>query len=145
MASPIRLSEEFIEKVEQASEKSMRSLPKQVEYWAQLGEVLERYLNRQDLEALFSGRIEIHISPKTVSAPDMDQVFDELESDRRNNVLNTKVIPAKSWIEISREKPGFLLRVNADGSRELGSIIKGKFEPLKTNSAGRKSKARRSS
>jgi hypothetical protein len=130
MATPLRLSEKLVEKAKKVARTSMRSAPKQVEHWAHIGQKVEPFLTSTDLTALANGEVEIRVVRKKSAPIEVDRVFDELEKDRSEGTLHSKIVQSKIWYEASKKKPGFLDRVSASGKRETGKFIDGLFKVL---------------
>ena len=130
MAIPLRLSEKLIEKARKEARSSMRSVPKQIEHWARIGQEVEPFLSTTDLTALANGEVKIQIVRKKSGPVDVDSVFSELEKDRSEGSLHSKVVQSKVWYEASKKKSGFLDRVSANGKRETGRFVDGIFKVL---------------
>ncbi|MDR3126145.1 MAG: ParD-like family protein [Rickettsiales bacterium] len=52
----VRLSSEIIDAAKAAAVRNLRSLPKQIEYWAELGRIMERDESRPNEETLAAVR-----------------------------------------------------------------------------------------
>lgn len=127
MPSSIRISDELAEKAEEVSATSLRTTTKQIEYWAVLGQELEPLLSPIDIQALLSHDAELKVVRKDSKPVDMDVVLQRLEGDRLTGKLHTQVVHSDVWYEASVSHPGFLDRVNKNGSRETGTFNDGKF------------------
>jgi hypothetical protein len=55
-SSTVRLSSEIIDAAKTAAARNLRSLPKQIEYWAQLGRIMERDESNPNDETLAAVR-----------------------------------------------------------------------------------------
>jgi ParD-like antitoxin of type II ParDE toxin-antitoxin system len=128
MASPMRLDNVLVQEAETVAERNKRSVPKQIEYWAELGRAVERVLNPTDVLAVTQGLAEIQlIVPKSARvAP--DDVFAALEHDRAHSQLASKVTRAVLSYEASTAKPGLLDRVQNNGQRDTGRFVDGEFQ-----------------
>lgn len=126
----LRLSNDLVSEAEIQSHVSKRSVPMQIEYWASIGHAIEEYLTPKDVDALFSGRAEVHIEPKVSRPANLSAVFGQLEADRRSGDLQKKVVTSKEWFEISKDRPGHLVKVTSDGSRTIGKFEDGEFKAL---------------
>jgi hypothetical protein len=128
MASPMRLDNVLVQEAETVAERNKRSVPKQIEYWAELGRAVERVLNPTDVLAVTQGLAEIQlIVPKSARvAP--DDVFAALEHDRAHSQLAPKVTRAALYYEASTAKPGLLDRVQPNGQRDMGRFVDGEFQ-----------------
>jgi hypothetical protein len=134
MSSPLRLSEKLLEKAEKYVKTSFRSVPKQIEFWANIGQEVESIMTPADLAALANGEVEVKIFRKRSLPVDMDEVFSAIEQDRRSGVLSSKVVRDNVWYEESKEHPGYLIRMNAaSGKRVLGNFEGGVFRIQKSH------------
>jgi hypothetical protein len=99
MASPLRLNAALIEAAEREGAVQKRSVPRQIEFWAELGKAVERVIGPADVVAVIQGIKKIKVEPVTSTAAD----------------------PAAIFYETSLSRPGLLDRVNtATGERQTG-------------------------
>lgn len=131
MSVPIRVSDELLKEAKQQTKTSLRSLTKQIEFWAQIGKEAEMNMTPADIAALANGEVEIKVIRKKSSPIDFDNVFQEIESDRKTGRLQAKVLKDKVWYEESPSTPGLFFRVTNDGAKTPGKFIEGKFVPEK--------------
>lgn len=69
--------------------------------------------------------------PLQSNSINMDDVFNDLESDRKKGTLSQKVTSARIYYEASLQKEGYLDRVDSvTGRRETGQFEEGEFRPL---------------
>lgn len=130
MANPLRLDPGLIQAAERASLIQKRSVPKQIEFWATLGQAVENVINYSDIFAILQGLKKITIEPVLPAAVDPEDVFSELEKSRQNGQLAGKVTPGRVYYEASRSRPGLLDRVDtATGERRTGQFRNGEFIP----------------
>jgi hypothetical protein len=128
MASPMRLDHNLIHEAESVAERNKRSVPKQIEYWAELGRAVERVLSPNDVIAISQGLVEVQlVAPKTMRV-DADDVFAALEQDRRQGALAARVTRAAISYEASVSRAGLLDRIYADGRRDTGRFVDGEFQ-----------------
>lgn len=128
MASPMRLDNGLVQEAETVAERNKRSVPKQIEYWAELGRAVERALNPTDVLAVSQGLAEIQlVVPKSVRV-EPDDVFGALEHDRAQSQLAPQVTHAATYYEASITRPGLLDRVQSSGRRETGRFVDGEFK-----------------
>jgi len=125
----LRLSNNLMKKAAKEVKLSYRSVPKQIEFWANIGQQVEAKMTPADLVALAAGEIEI--VRKKSSPVAMEDVFAKLESDRRDGSLAAKIAADRVWYEESEEHPGHLVRVDiASGERTMGLFKAGVFHLL---------------
>ena len=131
MANPLRLNPELLEAAERASLVQKRSVPKQIEFWATLGQAVENVIDYSDIFAILQGLKKISIEPVEPVAVPAEDVFATLENGRADGGLEEKVTRAVIYYEASRRRPGLLDRVNtATGERCTGQFRNGEFQAL---------------
>ncbi|MET0379538.1 MAG: hypothetical protein ABW049_11160 [Spongiibacteraceae bacterium] len=128
MASPMRLDNGLVHEAENVAERNKRSVPKQIEYWAELGRAVERVLSPTDVIAISQGLVEVQlVAPKAVRA-EADDVFATLEQHRSEGLLARSVARARVSYEVSVSRAGLLDRIHADGRRDTGRFVDGEFQ-----------------
>jgi hypothetical protein len=131
MSIPVRLDDHLVHEAEVEGASHKRTPPKQIEYWAEIGKAVARFVPSGDLLALMQGFAEVRVEPRPSVAVDPSKVFAGLERDREAGILPQAVTRAKVWYEASRSRSGMLDRVQADGTRETGHFRDGEFIPDK--------------
>ena len=128
MASPMRLDSALIAAAEREAIIQKRSIPKQIEFWAELGKAVEHIIGFDDVIAITQGLKRIELEPLVSAVADPDDVFDTLEAQRAMGTLSENVTSAPVYFEASKTRPGFLDRVTrASGKRETGRFQNGEF------------------
>lgn len=127
MTSPMRLNPELVRAAEAESLLHKRSVPRQIEYWAELGRQLAAILSMEDLLAVRQGLARVEVRPVEAAPVDTDEVFAEVEELRESGGLYEAVTDADFHYEPSRHKPGMLDKVYRNGRRETGSFRDGEF------------------
>ena len=133
MVSPVRLDSELLQQAELAGRLNKRSAPKQIEYWAEIGKTLENSLNAQDLIAISQGLATVHLQPVASPTLDPDHIFAELDMRRNSGSLSAAITQAQPYYQASRQRPGLLECVYADGHRETGHFQNGVFVTVVDN------------
>lgn len=129
MASPMRLDSALIAAAEREAAIQKRSIPKQIEFWAELGKAVEHVIGMDDVIAITQGLKRIELENLVSSTAEPDDVFDSLEESRASGSLFEKVSAAPMYFEASPSRPGFLDRVNStSGKRETGRFQNGEFK-----------------
>ncbi|MBT3272614.1 MAG: hypothetical protein HN368_05635 [Spirochaetales bacterium] len=129
--SPIRLNPALIAAAKKAGSIKKRSAPKQVEFWAEIGKAVELTMDINDVYAVIQGLKKITVESVKSVPVDPADVFGDLEESRKKGELAKKVTSATVYFEVSKEKQGFLDRVNsATGQRQTGQFHNGEFEIL---------------
>ncbi len=121
----------LISAAEREGKLQKRSIPKQIEFWAELGKSVERVIEHADVFAVLQGLKKINVEPAASVTAASDDVFSALEKSRKNGELTNAVTTAAVYYEASTERPGLLDRVNTvTGKRCSGQFRDGKFKVL---------------
>ena len=130
-----RIDSKLAEQAEREARIENRSKAKQLEYWAKLGRAISSKLNLADAIAVTQGVKEIKLEfpqPLQSNPIDTDDIFNDLESDRKKGTLSQKVTSARIYYEASLCKEGYLDKVDSvTGKRETGQFEDGEFRPLR--------------
>lgn len=128
MASPMRLDSALVAAAEREGAMQKRSIPKQIEFWAELGKAVEHIIGMEDVIAITQGLKKIELEPVTSMPASPDDVFDTLENSRTKGTLSGQVTSAAVYYEASLSRPGLLDKVDsASGKRETGLFLNGEF------------------
>ncbi len=126
---PIRLDPKLIALAKKEGSIKKRSVPKQIEYWAELGKAIESAIDLKDVYAIIQGFCKLNVESLESNAVDPNKVFDSLEKKRKSGELSKKVTSSSIYFEASQTKPGLLDRVDiTTGKRQTGRFHNGKFE-----------------
>jgi len=129
-----RIDSKLAEQAEREARIEHRSKAKQFEYWAKLGRAISSKLHLADAIAVTQGLKEIRLEypqPLQSISIDTDDIFNDLESDRKKETLSQKVTSARIYYEASLSKEGCLDKVDSvTGRRETGQFEDGEFRPL---------------
>jgi hypothetical protein len=122
MSQPVKLSDALVLDARLAGETLQRSIAGQVEFWARLGRSVERLLQGQQVMELSSKGSPRPLSEciETVDSPEGRQ--------RVAAFLGSQPFP---HYEPHPDRPGLLLRIEADGRRTVGRFVNRRFQPLK--------------
>jgi len=132
MTSPIRLDPELVAAAERIGTIRKRSVPKQIEFWAELGKTVEHVLGLTDALAIIQGLKKIKVESIASVTVNPKNVFDYLENSRKNGNLAEKVTSSVIYYEASLSRPGLLDRVDSNsGERHTGQFHNGKFKVYK--------------
>lgn len=123
----IRVSEELFGRAEEHARITHRSPPKQIEYWSQLGRILENSLGSVELYALLAGTKSIAtLRLASAEVPDMATVRSELDADRVAGALAASVTSAPVSYDLADDGVT-LRRHDADGAIACGALVDGTF------------------
>lgn len=129
MTSPIRLNSALVAAAEKEGTIQKRSVPKQIEFWAELGKSVARVMDLSDVFAIIQGLKKVKVEPVTSVAVDPSDVFNSLENKRKSGNLAEKVTSSAVYYEASLSQQGLLDRVNSyTGERETGQFHNGEFK-----------------
>jgi len=119
MSQPVKLSDELVLDARLTAELAERSIAGQIEYWAQLGRALEPLL--QGAQALALRRAG--------TARPLSQCLQSVDSlkGRRRVAEHLKSQPFPHY-EPAPNRPGMLVRIEADGTRTVGRFVKREFK-----------------
>ena len=126
--SPVRLQQELMQSATLAGARQHRSAAEQIEYWAALGQQVAGVLDPDKLLDVLTGLAALKVVPVTSVAVDSEQAFAALEHQRRSGQLSRSVSSASLRYQASRDLPGLLEEINANGTRRLGHFRGGRFE-----------------
>ena len=128
MANPMRLDSTLVEAAKREAALQKRSIPKQIEFWAELGKAVERVIGMEEVVAITQGLKKLKLENVDSSSAKPDDVFDSLEQIRASGSLSGNVSAAVVYYEASTQRPGLLDKVNtASGERQTGHFRNGKF------------------
>ncbi len=133
MSTPMRLNDHLVHEAEIEAVVQKRSTPKQIEYWAEIGQVVARMVSGSELLSIVQGVSQINVVQNPSSSVSTSDVLKALESDRHDGTLSHSVTQTQVWYESSQEHPGILDRVTASGQRESGQFHEGEFIPSSSN------------
>ncbi len=129
-----RIDANLAKQAEREARVENRSKAKQLEYWAKLGKAISSKLHIADAIAVTQGLKEIRLeysNPLQTDSIDSVIIFNDLENDRKKNILSQKVTSARIYYEASLSREGFLDKVDSmTGKRETGQFENGEFRPL---------------
>ena len=129
MTSPIRLNSALVAAAEKEGTIQKRSVPKQIEFWAELGKAVARVMDLSDVFAIIQGLKKVKVEPVMSVAVDPSDVFNSLENKRKSGNLAEKVTSSAVYYEASLSQQGLLDRVNSyTGERETGQFHNGEFK-----------------
>ena len=124
----LRLDSALVEEAEREAMVENRSKAKQIEHWARLGKAISSKLSLADAFSVAQGIKKIKLEPVQSIIIDSDNIFNDLENDRKKGVLAQKVTSARVYYEASKSRFGFIDRIDsATGKRQTGEFENGRF------------------
>ena len=128
-SSPVRLQEQLMRSAAMAGALHQRSAAQQVEYWSALGREVAGMVDPEQLLAVQAGLARLRVEPVRAAAVPPAQVFAALDHDRLSGSLAQAVCSAPVRYQACRSHPGYLERIDADGSCTIGRFTEGVFRP----------------
>ena len=119
MSQPVKLSDSLVIDARLAGESFERSIAGQVEFWAKLGRAVEPLLQGDQVLALCRSA-----SARPLSAC-MKAVDSEEGRKRVSEYLQSQPFP---HYEPAPGRPGYLIRIEADGLRTVGRFVNREFK-----------------
>ncbi|MFL5404641.1 MAG: TA system antitoxin ParD family protein [Myxococcales bacterium] len=123
MGQPVKLSEALVLDARLAGEIAERSIASQIEFWARLGRAAELIL-RTDALLRLKQRGEVHPLSECLESVDSDE-----GRERVGAYLASRPYP---HFEAAPGRPGYLVRIEADGTRRTGRFVNREFKAIKS-------------
>jgi hypothetical protein len=119
MSQPVKISDDLLLDARLTGEIAKRSIAGQIEYWAQLGRAIEPLLEGARALAL----------QKAGRAKPLSDCLEDVDSPqgRRRVADHLKSLPFPHYQPDPR-RPGFLIRIEADGRRSMGRFVGRRFK-----------------
>jgi hypothetical protein len=126
MSQPVKLSNELVVEARLAGEVLQRSIARQVEFWARLGQAVEPFLQGHQVRALSQN------APSSSLSACLDSV-DSPEGRRRvADFLRSQPYP---HYEPAPRARGMLVRIEANGRRTVGRFVNREFRPAEVKTS----------
>lgn len=126
-SNPLRLDDALVQAAQAVARRNKRSLPRQIEYWAELGRAVEAVVDPSALIALQEGLARLVVEMMPSEPLRSADVFGDLEQARSDGSLPSRASDARVRYQASQEAPGYLEQVRADGTTTLGKFRGGRF------------------
>jgi hypothetical protein len=120
MAQPVKLSDQLVVDARLSGEINERSIAGQVEFWARLGRAAERILRTDHLLMLKRMGDTASISQS------LEAIGTAKGRQRLAQVLQQRSYP---HFEAAEGRPGFVVKIDADGRRTVGRFVRRVFTP----------------
>ena len=121
MSQPVKLSDGLVLDARLAGQVVERSIAGQVEFWARLGRSVDLLLEGQQVLALC----------RSATARPLSACLESVDStegrERVAHFLESQPFP---HYQPHPERPGLLVRIEANGSRKVGRFVKRQFQPI---------------
>lgn len=121
MGQPVKLSDALVLDARVTAERAERSIAGQIEFWARIGKAVEPFLSGNATRALHKASDQpLSELLQTVGLPQGQE--------RLSAYLQSQPFP---HFEPATDRPGYLHRVEQDGTRTLGRFVNREFVPAK--------------
>jgi ParD-like antitoxin of type II bacterial toxin-antitoxin system len=118
MSQPVKLSDALVLEARIAAEAQERSIAGQVEYWAKLGNRIERLFDGRQIEAL----------RKTTEAPTVGQLLEVVDTPKGREMfqafLESEPYP---HYRAHPDANGYLIRTEENGKETIGRFVNRQF------------------
>src|SRR5262245_52779568 len=122
MGQPVKLSESLVVDARLAGELTERSIAAQIEFWARLGRAAELLMRTESVLRL-KQRGEDRPLSECLASVDTD-------AGRRRTRAYLESRPYPHFAPA--ERPGMVVKIDEDGTRTLGRLVKRQFVPAST-------------
>jgi hypothetical protein len=126
-ASPIRLQENLMRAAESTAKRFHRSTAEQIEYWADLGKTVASSLDPDILLSVSAGLSILKAEPVFSAPIDPDAVFQSLENEREEGVLQSTISTNSVKYQASTQHLGYLEQIDLNGTITIGRFDNGQF------------------
>lgn len=127
----IRLENSLMLAAKNAAVVNKRTAVEQIEYWAELGRNVSRFVDSEALIACSSGLAELKVEKVDAKPVNPMDVFNTLELSRDSGELAKSITSTAFRYKASDDYPGMLERINELGSVSVGIFKNGKFKAMK--------------
>jgi hypothetical protein len=129
MSGSYRLGFEIVAHAKTSAKIQKRTVPNQIEHWADLGRRVEKMIDHTSLEAILQDKAIVEVKPAPSKPVEVREIFAELEADRRSGKLAKNLTRAAMIYEASPSRPGLLDQIDERGVRRTGCFENGEFVP----------------
>jgi hypothetical protein len=127
----IRLENSLMIAAKNAAVVHKRTAVEQIEYWAELGRNVSRFVDPEALIACSSGLAELKVEKVDAKPVNPMDVFNNLELKRNSGELTKSITTTSFRYKASEHYPGMLERVELDGKVKVGIFKDGVFKAMK--------------
>ncbi|WP_373048703.1 TA system antitoxin ParD family protein [Vulgatibacter sp.] len=119
MGQPVKLSDSLVSDARIVGEAAERSIAGQIEFWARLGRAIEPILRT---EAVLKIKQRGEVVPLSACLAEVDTAAGR---ERVGAYLASRPFP---HFKPAPNRPGFVVKIDEDGTRTLGRLVGRKFE-----------------
>ena len=126
----VRLSSELVDSATAAAATHFRSLPRQLEYWIELGRAVDRHIRPEQAARVFSGLAEFSLVPAAGVEPGILEKLDAASEDQITRETSQLVASSRVVYRPSTDHAGYLEEVHPNGATVPGYFRGSQFIPL---------------
>lgn len=127
----IRLENSLMLAAKNAAVVNKRTAVEQIEYWAELGRNISRFVDPETLIACSSGLAELKVEKINARPINPTDIFAKLDLKRDSGELAKSITTTKVRFQASKEYPGLLEKIDETGVVTLGTFKNGLFKATK--------------
>jgi hypothetical protein len=127
MSIPVRLDDRLVQEAAAEGQLNRRSTPKQIEFWAEIGQLVADKIAPEGLLALTQGLLSIKLERPEIVPPDSEAIWQAVAQASESGQLAQKLQQDRVLYQASVAHPGYLEALYPDGSRAVGSFKNGRF------------------
>jgi hypothetical protein len=122
MSHPVKLSDSLVLDARMVGGASERSIAGQIEFWARLGRAVESVLRADEA---------LRLKQRGDSAP-LSELMGTVDAPAGHARLKT-VLDARPYphFEVADGRPGYVVRIDAGGTRTVGRFVNREFRPAR--------------
>jgi hypothetical protein len=133
---PVKLSDELVESAREEAANTDRSITSQIEHWAKIGRSVETVLGHHEIQTLKRSPQNTRLSSRARHA--IQAVLARVVAERDRHSLARSLKTGRTVYQSDPAGSGLTERIEPDGSRTLGRLIKRRFVPARPTRAGRR-------
>lgn len=130
MSIPVRLDEMLVRHAAAEGQVQRRSVPKQIELWAEIGRSIANEVNAEDLMALTQGLKKVRVERVEPEPLESENLWAEVDQARDSGKLGKDIKRNRTVYQASTTHAGYLEALYPNGSRAIGRFVNGTFEKL---------------
>lgn len=120
MGQPVKLSDALVLDARVVGEAAERSIASQIEYWARVGKAVEPVLR---------GDQALRLKQRGEAVP-LSELLKSVDSNAGHERVKAHVASRPfPHFEPAPSRPGFLVKIDADGKRTVGRFVNREFRP----------------
>ncbi len=123
---PLRLRASLYQIAAQHAALEHRSIPKQIEYWAEIGRWMATKIGDREIYALLANNATINVTMEPTAVVSVDQAHSALEKSRSSGTLGN-AIHSEFIYDTDPSNPDFIRETTANGSQRYGEFVDGEF------------------